>query len=386
MRASAEATALSKSGRGKEMSKNSDWITTDNPAVVFENTEVGRLKKQLWDASEDQIDNILKDYGIPSPPELGKPGTYIQTTPRCKLVENRRKNDIVLIPVGCTENHGMHTVSGLDSFNVTQIVEAVRRYTQKQGRPVNLALNPLNYGAHPYHHIGMPGNVNIPQDVVKATMVYVMLGLWNDGFRKQIIVNNHGQLWALEAALHEFLNRYQLPGVFQVVDWHRAVREFFYPKGKNDHIETPFIHADEAETSLALLMFPEGMVEMSKAVETQPEGLLPPGHFDNSVDTFHRPHRWSEGEGHAAIEVRGTPEGVVGSPTKGSARKAKRPVAAILKYLTLVIDQILEAFPPGQVPPVEKVTLRTASEMEPYLKEPLSEGWKSVYSLPKIGF
>jgi hypothetical protein len=30
--------------------------------------------------------------------------------------------------------------------------------------------------------------------------------------------------------------------------------------------------------------------------------------------------------------------------------------------------------------------LRTAKEMEPYLKEPFSPGWKSVYELPKIGF
>ena len=29
--------------------------------------------------------------------------------------------------------------------------------------------------------------------------------------------------------------------------------------------------------------------------------------------------------------------------------------------------------------------LRTAEEMEPYLREPQSEGWKSVYALPKIG-
>ncbi len=362
------------------------WITTDHPAICFENTEVGRLKKELWDASEEEIEAVLGEYGVPSPSELGKAGSYIQTTPRQQLVDNRRKNDVVLIPVGCTENHGVHTVSGLDSFMVTQIVEAVRRYTEKQGRPVNLAHNPLSYGAHPYHHVGIPGTVNIPQDVVKEVLIYVMLGLWNDGFRKQIIVNNHGQLWVMETALHEFLYRYQLPGIFQVVDWHRAVREFFYPKAKSDSLETPFIHADEAETSVALLMFPEGMVEMTVAEETEPEGFLPPGHFDNSVDNFHRPHRWSEGEGHAAIEIAATPEGVVGFPTKATAHKAKRPVAAILKYLTLVVDQILETFPPGEVPPVEKVTLRKVSEMESYLREPLSDGWESVYSLPKIGF
>lgn len=369
-----------------EKSKYDMWITTENPAIIFEDSEVGRLKKKLWDASDEEIDAILKDYEVPSPPELGKTGSYIQTTIRQKLIENRRKNDVVLIPIGCTENHGRHTVSGLDSFMGTQILEALRRYTVKQGRPVNLAFNPLNYGSHPYHHIGMPGTVNIPQNISKETLIYVMLGLWNDGFRKQILINNHGHLWMLETALHEFLNRYQLPGIFQVLDWHRAVREFFYPGGKADLIETPFIHADEAETSVALLMFPEGMVDLAIAEKAEGKPLLPLGHFDNSVDNFRRPHRWSESEGHAAIEIAGTPEGVVGSPGLATAKKAKRPIAAILKYLTLVVDQILEAYPPGKVPPVEELTLRSASEMEPYLKEPQSEGWKSVYSLPKIGF
>ena len=35
-------------------------------------------------------------------------------------------------------------------------------------------------------------------------------------------------------------------------------------------------------------------------------------------------------------------------------------MAAILKYLTLWHDDVLEAFPAGKVPPVEEVTLRTA--------------------------
>jgi creatinine amidohydrolase len=29
--------------------------------------------------------------------------------------------------------------------------------------------------------------------------------------------------------------------------------------------------------------------------------------------------------------------------------------------------------------------LRSAKEMEPYLKEPQSPGWKTVYALPKLG-
>jgi len=365
--------------------ENDIWITTENPAIFFEDSEVGRLKKTIWDATDEELEAILKDYEVPSPPELGKPGSYIQTTPRKEVTENRRKNDIVLIPVGCTEHHGVHTISGLDSFMVTQIIEAVRRYTAKRGRPVNLAFNPLNYGVHPYHHIGMPGTVIMPQDVMKEVLIYVMLGLWNDGFRKQIILNNHGQRWILEAALHEFMYRYQLPGIFQVLDWHRAVREFFYPGGKGDSMQTPFKHADEAETSVGLLMFPDGMVKMELAEEAYPKGFLPPGHFDSAVETYRRPHSWSEGQGHLAINLIGTPEGVMGNPKLSAARKAKRPIVAILKYLTLVTDEIIAAFPPGSVPPVEEMTHRTAAEMEPYLKEPLSDGWKSVYSLPRIG-
>ena len=127
------------------------------------------------------------------------------------------------------------------------------------------------------------------------------------------------------------------------------------------------------------------MVDMEYAVNTKGLGYLPEGHFDKSVDPYRRPSRWSEGEGHFAIEIKATPEGVVGNAADAEAWKAKRPLAAILRYLTLLIDDTLAAFPPGQVPPVEEVTLRTAKEMESYLKEPMSEDWKPVYALPTIG-
>ncbi len=290
------------------------------------------------------------------------------------------------MPIGCTENHGLHNNTGLDTFMCTQICEAVRRYTKKQGHEVNLAFTPLNYGGHPYHHIGMPGTVIMPQEVVTETLIYTMLGLWDDGYRKIIFINNHGHLWMIEAAIQEFCKRYQLPGIFRVIDWHRAVREFFYPTDTlKNSLETHFVHADEAETAVALLMFKD-MVNMDYVQDKLGESLLPDGHMDKSVDPYRRPCRWSEGEGHAAIERSATPEGIVGVPSQATAQKAKRPIVAILKYLTLLHDQILEAFPAGTVPPVEKVSLRSAEELAPFLKEPLSDGWKSVVELPRVGY
>ena len=136
------------------------WLFTENPVIQFENSAVGRVKKEVWDASREEIDRILKeDFEIPSESELTKANCYIQTTPRHLLKEKRRKNDIVLVPIGCTENHGDHCSSGHDTFQVTQFLEGVRRYTAKQGKEVNLAFPALLYGGHPYHHIGMPGTI-----------------------------------------------------------------------------------------------------------------------------------------------------------------------------------------------------------------------------------
>jgi len=359
-------------------------LATDQPDLFFEDNTIGRMKKELWDATDAEIDAVLEEYGMPSPVEWGKEGSYIQTTVRWQVEANRRKNDIVLIPVGSTELHGQHMPSASDTLYVSQICEGVRRYTAKQGAPINLALPPINYGAHPYHHLGMPGTVIVRENVMREQLIDVMLGLWNDGFRKQIILNNHGQLWVLEAAVQQFCKRYQLPGIFRVIDWHRAVREFFRTTDRGGKWDTNFVHADESETSLGLYLHPE-MLDMAYAVDTEGISYLPDGHFDKSVDPFGRASRWSEGEGQSAIEMAGTPEGVVGKATHGDPEKAKRPLAAILRYLTLLNDHILEAFPPGTVPPVEQVTLRTEEEMAPYLKEPMSEGWRPVYALPRIG-
>ena len=359
-------------------------LATEEPDLFFEDNTVGRLKKEIWEASDEEIDAILAEYGVPSPVEWGKPGSYIQTTVRWQVEENRKKNDIVFVPIGCTELHGAHLASASDTLYVSQILEGVRRYTAQRGAPINLALTPLNYGSHPYHHMGMPGTIPVRENVARELLIDVMLGLWNDGFRKQIYINNHGHLWMLESSIQQFQKRYHLPGIFRVIDWHRAVREFFRTKEKGGRWDTNFVHADESETSLGLLLHPE-MVDMRYAVDTEGKSYLPDGHFDKSVDPFSRPSRWSEGEGHFAIEIAATPEGVVGKATQGSAEKAKRPVAAILRYLTLVNDQILEAFPPGTVPPVEEVTLRTEADMEPFLREPLSPGWRPVYALPRLG-
>jgi creatinine amidohydrolase/Fe(II)-dependent formamide hydrolase-like protein len=353
---------------------------------TFETNSVGNLKRKLWHMKDREIEEILKDYGIPSPGEREKTGSYIQNTLRSEVVESRRKNDIVLIPIGSTENHGVHTVSGFDTLLVTRISEAVRRKTKKAGKPIHIA-SPLEYGVHPPWHQGMFGTVMVSDDAFEQTIMHIMYGLWNDGFRKQIFLNNHAQQNEIEKAIKRFMNTFQLPGFYLGLEWHRAIREFFETKEGGGSFDTAFIHADEQETSLGLLLFPE-MVNMKYAVDTKRMDTfryLPDGHFDNSVDGFGRPSTYKQRAGDAPLELVATPEGVVGKATLASADKAKRAVATICEYLVLLQEEILSTWPAGTVPEPEKTTFRTNKEMEPYLKEPGSKGWKSVYSLPKIG-
>lgn len=355
------------------------------PNISFEDSKVGRMKEEIFNMSIEEVDRQLAEFGMPHECEFAKAGVYIQTTCGHDQEENLKKNDVVLIPVGCTENHGPHNPSGMDIFMVSGIAEGVRRYTEKQGRPVNIALPALMYGVHPLHHMGMPGTVLVHEETAINMIEDVMLGLWNAGYRKQILINNHGQLWMIHAAIHRFCKDYQLPGIYRVVDWHRAMRELFAVKEWGGDFDTIFNHGDEVETGCGLLQFPD-MIKMEYAVDGEAIPLLPTYHFDGSIDAWRRPSRWEDGEGYSVMELFGTPQGVVGTATKASADKLKRPMLGIMKYIVMLIDEYLEAYPVGAVPEAEKMTLRSNKEMEPYLKEPLSEGWKSVYGLGKLNY
>ena len=119
---------------------------------------------------------------------------------------------------------------------------------------------------------------------------------------------------------------------------------------------------------------------MDHAVDTEPKGYLPEGHFDKSVEPCGRPSRWSEGEGHFAIEIAGTPEGVVGHARRGGAQGQTGDGRHSALRHTCVTKSCR---------PSHRARCRRSKrspcvppEMEPYLREPLSPGWKSVTACP----
>ena len=83
----------------------------------------------------------------------------------------------------------------------------------------------------------------MPGTVIREHVVQEMNG-GSNGFRKQA---DRGQLWMLESAVQEFQKRYQLPGIFRVIDSIVACESF----SGQPALGTNFVHADECETSLS---------------------------------------------------------------------------------------------------------------------------------------
>jgi creatinine amidohydrolase/Fe(II)-dependent formamide hydrolase-like protein len=315
------------------------------------------------------------------PPEGGHldspSGIYLQNMTGKQVQERLKKNDLIIVPLGSTEAHGPHACSGEDTFLVTRMAEAV---AQKTGCTV---AQPVWYGSHPYHHMGMPGTILVPEEIFTGMVKSVMAGLWNMGFRKQILLNGHGQEYVIPTAIHQFAKTYQVPGVFVNLNWYHAIQDQFKLKEEGGPYETPFIHADEVETSWSLALFPE-YIDMSVVEDTEPTSFLGEKmgkHVSKAGNLQHRPINWYGQVGLGPIEIAAYQPGVVGKASLGDAEKAKPGVEALLDYMVELVNDIMERFPPGKLPPIDQITERRREEVEAAIKGPLAEGGCSIYAL-----
>ncbi|MFA5675976.1 MAG: 3-dehydro-scyllo-inosose hydrolase [Christensenellales bacterium] len=314
------------------------------------------------------------------PPEGGhmeKPsGIYYQTMTGHQINERLKKNDVLIIPIGSTENHGKNACPGEDTFLVTRLAEQIAQAT---GCTV---AEPIWYGSHPFHHMGMPGTIVVPEEDLAAYIRAVIAGFWNSGFRKMILLNGHGQDYVLPLAIHQFAKKYQVPSIVVAVNWWFIIPEHIRDKAHGGPFETPFIHADEVETSYSMALFPE-LIDQRYAEKSTPMTIFPPGHINKSGSAYHSESPidfWLQ-VGASAIEVVSTPEGVVGDATLADPEKARPGCYAIMDYVEKLINDILAMYPAGKLPPIEASTMRPREQIEAVIKGPLQKGGTHIYTL-----
>src|SRR3990170_485672 len=218
------------------------------------------------------------------PPKGGhmdkRTGIYLQTMTMRDIEERLRTNDVLIVPLGATEAHGPNAPIGEDIFLVTRMAEAV---AERTGCTVS---EPLWFGSHPYHHLGMPGTVVIPEDIFCGFVRAMIAGFWNMGFRKQILLNGHGQEYVIPVAIHQFGKRYRVPALVVNVNWYHAIPDQFKLKAQGGPFEVKaYIEGVVGKPSLAqaekalpgveaLLDYLEKLV--NDIMKTFPPGQLPP--------------------------------------------------------------------------------------------------------------
>jgi creatinine amidohydrolase len=239
--------------------------------------------------------------------------------------------DVAILPIGAIEQHGPHCPCGSDTFNAIGIAEKVAKESGAMLLPCPM------YGSHPYMHWGMEGTIPLRYETHIALLEDIIKGAANAGYNKFIIISAHGQVSSMIVAVHKL----GMEGYFTLGStWYDFLRD-------NKTVLKDYMwHADEAETSLALYLYPE-WVNMGLAVAGGGTPLLDakwkiaPGQGATPGSMYHF-------EGTFALPEKDDLDvGVIGDPTNATAEKGEKLVTATVEYYCGLIKEIREKYPCG---------------------------------------
>lgn len=158
-----------------------------------------------------------------------------------------RRDRIVLVPVGSTEQHGPAGCLGVDSYVAITLAEDAAQ------RSDVLVTPPIWFGDSS-HHSGFPGTITLRTETLVALVRDVCRSLARHGFDRIVLLNGHkgSNLPALTTATRG-LHEEELPGVlFAVADpLHLARSAAPEIKETNEH------HSGELELSHILYRYPD---------------------------------------------------------------------------------------------------------------------------------
>ena len=242
--------------------------------------------------------------------------------------------DIAILPIGAIEQHGPHCPCGSDSFNAMGIAEAVAR----QSGAMILAC-PM-YGSHPAHHWGMPGTIPLTFETHVGLLTDIVRGAANAGFNKFLIISAHGQTMSMFEAVHKL----GIEGYFTIGStWYDFLRD------NKKTLDTFMWHADEAETSVALSLYPD-KVHMDLAVPGKAHGLIDskwkiaPGQAAGEGMLYHFEGTFS------LMEKDDLDTGVIGDPTNASKEKGDKIVERCADLYCELLEEVKTKYPCGVNP------------------------------------
>jgi creatinine amidohydrolase len=250
--------------------------------------------------------------------------------PRSALIEELTlpelqefRPEVVVMPVGSTEQHAYHLPYGTDTWRVAEHCRGAAEWANARGGRV-VVMPAMPYGVNT-NFTAWPFTVRIRVETLMAVVTDLVTELDRDGVRKMLIVNGHGgNVFPLRALTRQIHGKIQ--GMVVVVDAGEYVPEEInrdiWERGEG-------VHAGEGETSEILHLRPETVrMEAAKAPTITPPKI-------RTLDAI--------GATYVKWWNHFTDTGGVGDPTLATAEKGRRFLEASAETLGAFLKEFSDA-------------------------------------------
>ena len=247
---------------------------------------------------------------------------YLYQWTWAEIKDYLKKDSVIIVPFGSTEQHGLHLPLGNDALVAIRLAEDAARITKTIVAP------PCWYGWSP-HHMAYPGTISITPETLIRVLYEVLRSLIYHGFKRLIVINGHrmANLPPLQIAATRIRNEtgayVTIADPFYLGDTvSRKIKES--PPGGVGH-------AEELETSHMMHIYPE-LVNIKKAVKN-----LPRKKKFHVSDPYVIADRALTPSSLESFREATAPSGVTGDPTLATAEKGKRLHKALVENLVELI-------------------------------------------------
>ena len=222
-----------------------------------------------------------------------------------------RRDAIVIVPIGATEQHGPHLPTMVDYRCVHEVSHRAARIMA--GSHPTVVVPTIPYGMSE-HHMSLSGTITLDYATMYAVIRCVVMSAVRHGFKRIFVLNGHGgNTTALQNMIGELTVETRLPlatGTY----WDIAARSIARLLEK----QKALLHACEAETSMVMAMAPElvNPQELSQMHGPYIPGLAAIPTVNEGV------YRWRQ------LSSR-SPIGVIGDASAASAEKGEKLLTAI---------------------------------------------------------
>lgn len=192
-----------------------------------------------------------------------------------EIEEVLTKPNVVILPIGATEQHGRHLPVNFDTFSATHYAEQVARKVTDENNIHVIVAPTIPYGealGSPPFEVMLPGTISVSSDTVIKVIEDVVRSLVSQGFKNILVLNGHLENTApISVALRRVNIDFKDAGLYATSSLSLAQESWgkICKGGRADQG-----HAGERETAIAIAIEPEN-VELSFTYEGSHVSPLP---------------------------------------------------------------------------------------------------------------